>query len=105
VNSAFRKAYIEQYKKEPPQFSAQAFAAVQVYVEALKALDSKNKVNKVQLPELRTQLNQQLLTGKYSTPLGEISFTPVGEVVQQNFYVAQIKMEKDGSQGKFTFLK
>ncbi|BAT53118.1 Extracellular ligand-binding receptor [Nostoc sp. NIES-3756] len=105
VNSAFRKAYIEQYKKEPPQFSAQAFAAVQVYVEALKALDSKNKVNKVQLSELRTQLNQQLLTGKYITPLGEISFTPVGEIVQQNFYVAQIKMEKDGSQGKYTFLK
>ncbi|BCL38908.1 ABC transporter substrate-binding protein [Nostoc sp. MS1] len=105
VNTAFRQAYVEQYKKEPPQFSAQAFAAVQVYVEALKALDNKNKVNKVQLPELRTQLNQQLLTGKYSTPLGEISFTPVGEIVQQNFYVAQIKMEKDGSQGKFTFLK
>ncbi|BAY39158.1 extracellular ligand-binding receptor [Nostoc sp. NIES-2111] len=105
VNTSFRQAYIKQYKKEPPQFSAQAFAAVQVYVEALKALDSKNKVNKVQLPELRTQLNQQLLIGKYSTPLGEISFTPVGEIVQQNFYVAQIKMEKDGSQGKYTFLK
>jgi branched-chain amino acid transport system substrate-binding protein len=105
INKAFRQAYVEQYKKEPPQFSAQAFAAVQVYVEALKSLDSKNKINKVQLPELRTQLNQQLLTGKYNTPLGEISFTPVGEIVQQNFYVAQIKMEKDGSQGKFTFLK
>jgi branched-chain amino acid transport system substrate-binding protein len=105
INKAFRQAYVDQYKKEPPQFSAQAFTAVQVYVEALKSLDSKNKVNKIQLPELRTQLNQQLLAGKYNTPLGEISFTPVGEIVQPNFYVAQIKMEKDGSQGKFTFLK
>ncbi|MBD2346470.1 ABC transporter substrate-binding protein [Anabaena subtropica] len=105
INQAFRQAYVDQYKKEPPQFSAQAFAAVQVYVEALKALDSKNKVNKLQLPALRTELNKQLLAGKYNTPLGEISFTPVGEVVQKDFYVAQIKMEKDGSQGNFTFLK
>ncbi|MBD2515523.1 ABC transporter substrate-binding protein [Nostoc sp. FACHB-973] len=105
INAAFRKAYTQEYKKEPPQFSAQAFAAVQVYVEALQALDKKSKVNKLQIPELRTQLNQQILSGTYNTPLGEIGFTPVGEVVQKDFYVAQIKMEKDGSQGKFTFLK
>ncbi len=100
INAAFRKAYVDQYKKEPPQFSAQAFAAVQVYVEALQALDKKSKVNKLPLPELRTQLNKQLLSEKYNTPLGEIGFTPVGEVVQKDFYVAQIKMEKDGNQGK-----
>jgi branched-chain amino acid transport system substrate-binding protein len=105
INAAFRKAYTDQYKKEPPQFSAQAFTAVQVYVEALRSLDKNNKINKLQLPELRTELNKQLLSGKYNTPLGEISFTPVGEVVQKDFYVAQIKMNKDGSQGKFTFLK
>ncbi|MBD2445826.1 ABC transporter substrate-binding protein [Nostoc sp. FACHB-152] len=105
INAAFRKAYVDQYKKEPPQFSAQAFAAVQVYVEALKSLDQKNKVNKLQLPELRTELNKQILTGTYNTPLGEIGFTPLGEVVQKDFYVAQIKMEADGSKGKFTFLK
>ncbi|MEH2067957.1 MAG: ABC transporter substrate-binding protein [Nostoc sp.] len=105
INTAFRKAYTEEYKKEPPQFSAQAFAAVQVYVEALQALDKNTKVNKLQLPELRTQLNKQILSGTYNTPLGEIGFTPVGEVIQKDFYVAQIKMEKDGSQGKFTFLK
>ncbi|MHC0063783.1 ABC transporter substrate-binding protein [Nostoc sp. UIC 10890] len=105
VNAAFRKAYTDEYKKEPPQFSAQAFAAVQVYVEALQALDKKSKVNKLQLPELRTELNKQILSGIYNTPLGEIGFTPIGEVVQKDFYVAQIKMEKDGSKGKFTFLK
>ncbi|WP_066379821.1 MULTISPECIES: ABC transporter substrate-binding protein [unclassified Anabaena] len=105
VNAAFRQAYVDEFKKEPPQFSAQAFAAVQVYVDALKALDNQSKVNTLQLPQLRTELNKQLLAGKYNTPLGEISFTPVGEVVQKDFYVAQIKMEKDGNQGKFAFLK
>ncbi|MEH2268764.1 MAG: ABC transporter substrate-binding protein [Nostoc sp.] len=105
INAAFRKAYTEEYKKEPPQFSAQAFTAVQVYVEALQSLDKKSKVNKLQLPELRTQLNQQILIGEYNTPLGVIGFTPIGEIVQKDFYVAQIKMAKDGSQGKFTFLK
>ncbi|MEA5567357.1 ABC transporter substrate-binding protein [Anabaena sp. UHCC 0399] len=105
INAAFRKAYVDQFKKEPPQFSAQAFAAVQVYVDALKALDNQRKVNTLQLPQLRTELNKQILAGKYNTPLGEISFTPIGEVVQKDFYVAQIKMEKDGIQGKFAFLK
>ncbi|MGH1392645.1 MAG: ABC transporter substrate-binding protein [Trichormus sp.] len=105
INATFRQAYVDQFKKEPPQFSAQAFTAVQVYVDALKALDNKNKVNKLELPQLRTELNKEILAGKYNTPLGEIGFTPVGEVVQKDFYVAQIKMEKDGSQGKFVFLK
>ncbi|MGI8500607.1 MAG: ABC transporter substrate-binding protein [Hassallia sp.] len=105
INKFFRQAYLDQYKKEPPQFTAQAFTAVQVYVEALKALDNKSKVNKLQLPQLRTELNKQILAGKYDTPLGEISFTPIGEVVQKDFYVAQIKMDKDGNNGKFTFIK
>lgn len=57
------------------------------------------------LPELRRRLNQQLLQGKYETPLGEIGFTPEGEVIQKDFYVAQIEMAADGNSGKFTFLK
>lgn len=105
LNTAFRNAYRAQYKKEPPQFSAQAFAAVQVYVDALKAIDQKSKVSTMPLEQMRTELNKQLLTGKYETPLGEIAFTPEGEVIQKDFYVAQIKMDKDGSNGKFAFLK
>lgn len=105
INTAFRSAYREQYKKEPPQFSAQTFAGVQVFVEALQAVNEKNEVNQLPLNELRSQLNQQLLTGKYSTPLGEISFTPEGEINQQEFYVAQIKMDAGGNGGKFVFLK
>ncbi|MCP6760472.1 MAG: ABC transporter substrate-binding protein [Fischerella sp. CENA71] len=105
INATFRKAYVEQYKKEPPQFSAQAFTAVQVYVDALKALDQKTKVNTLPVAKLRTELNKQILAGKYNTPLGDISFSPEGEIVQKDFYVAQIKMEKDGSTGKFAFIK
>ncbi len=105
VNTAFRQAYQQQYKKEPPQFSAQAFAGVQVFVEALQKVDNKTKVSQQPLPQIRDALNQELLVGKYETPLGEIAFTPEGEVVQKEFYVAQIKMEPDGKNGKFSFLK
>ncbi len=105
VNKAFRDAYKAQNKKEPPQFSAQAFTGVQVFVEALKAVDSKTKLNTLSLQQLRTQLNQQVLAGKYDTPLGAIAFDPEGEIKQGQFYVAQIKMETDGKNGKFAFLK
>ncbi|MEA5572113.1 ABC transporter substrate-binding protein [Calothrix sp. UHCC 0171] len=105
INKTFRQTYLSTYKIEPPQFSGQAFTAVQVYVEALKSLDKKTKISSLSLPQLRSELNKEILAGKYDTPVGEISFTPTGEVVQKDFYVAQIKMEKDGSNGKFTFIK
>lgn len=105
INTAFRQAYFQQYQKEPPQFSAQTFTAVQVFAEALKALEQKTNLNQLSLAELRTQLNQQLLSGEYDTPLGKISFTPAGDVIQKNFYVAELKVDKDGKQGKFAFLK
>ncbi len=105
INQKFRQTYLSQFKTEPPQFSAQGFTAVQVYVEALQALDKKTKLNSLPLPKLRDELNKQILAGKYNTPVGEISFTPIGEVVQKDFYVAQIKMDKDGNNGKFAFVK
>lgn len=105
INTAFRTAYREQYKKEPPQFSAQAFTGVQVFVEALKAMNDKTKATELPVGEVRTALNQQVLAGKYNTPLGEIAFTPEGEIIQKDFYVAQIKMDADGNNGKFMFLK
>jgi branched-chain amino acid transport system substrate-binding protein len=105
INKEFRDSYKSQNKKEPPQFSAQAFTGVQVFVDALKALDSKTKVSTLPLDQLRTQLNKQILAGTYVTPLGEIAFDPQGEVKQSQFYVAQIKMEQDGKNGTFAFLK
>ncbi|GAB1537765.1 ABC transporter substrate-binding protein [Scytonema sp. NUACC21] len=105
INKEFRSAYLKQYKEEPPQFSGQAFAAVQVYVEALKALDNKTKISTVPLNQLRTELNKQLLAGKYETPLGEIAFTPVGDVIQKEFYVAKIQVDQSKNTGKFAILK
>ncbi len=105
INKVFRQAYVDQYKKEPAQFTGQAFTAVQVYVEALKELDKKSKISTLPLDKLRAELNKQILAGKYDTPLGEIAFTPVGDVIQKEFYVAQIKMDKDGNTGKFVFIK
>lgn len=105
INKSFRQAYLEQNKKEPPQFSAQAFAGVQVFVEALTAIDSKNKISGLPLEQLRVQLNDQILAGTYETPLGNIAFDAEGEVKQEQFFVAQIKMSEDGKEGKFTFVK
>jgi branched-chain amino acid transport system substrate-binding protein len=62
-------------------------------------------VSSLPLPELRTKLNEQILKGTYETPIGEISFDPEGEVKQKQFFVAQIKMDPDGKDGKFVFLK
>ncbi|WP_055073894.1 ABC transporter substrate-binding protein [Pseudanabaena sp. 'Roaring Creek'] len=105
VNQAFRQIYTEQNKKEPPQFTAQTFTGVQVFVEALRTLDKTTKLSTLALPQLRTQLNDTILAGKYVTPIGEISFTPEGEIVQKQFFVAQIKMDADGNSGKFTFIQ
>ncbi len=105
VNNEFRNAYKAKQNKEPPQFSAQAFAGVQVFVEALNALDKQTPIKDMELATLRTQLNTQVLAGSYDTPLGKISFTPEGEVNQEQFYVAQIKMNPDGQTGSFQFVK
>ncbi len=105
LNAAFRTVYKNKYRKEPPQFTAQAFTGVQVIVEALRAVDKKQKIADMELAELRVKLNAQILIGKYNTPLGEISFDKEGEINQKNFYVAQIKMNPDGKTGSFEFLK
>lgn len=104
ANQVFVKEYRAQYKKDPPQFAAQAYAGVQVMVEALKALDRKKKLNTYDLDDLRVALNKQILAGKYNTPLGTISFDREGELIQKEFYVAQIRM-KDAKNGSFVYLK
>lgn len=105
INKAFRSIYRQKYQKEPPQFSAQTFAAVQVFVEALKAVNRKTDISKLSLAELRAELNKQVLVGKYETPLGEIAFTPEGDVIQKQFYVSEIKMDGDGKNGTYSFIK
>lgn len=104
ANQLFVKEYRNQYKKDPPQFAGQAYAGVQVFVDALRRIDAKKKLNTWNLSDLRSELNKTILAGKYRTPLGEISFDKEGEVNQKAFYVAQIKMT-DARSGTFVFLK
>ncbi|HQZ99822.1 MAG TPA: ABC transporter substrate-binding protein [Thermoflexales bacterium] len=106
MNKQFVAAYTADQKKTPPQFSAQAFAGVQVFVEALKAVDAKTKLSGMSLDQIRQALNAQIITSgaKYNSPLGEIGLDKDGEILQNNVYVAQIKMDSDTA-GKFVFLK
>jgi branched-chain amino acid transport system substrate-binding protein len=108
INNAFKKVYTDQFKRDPPQFAAQTFTGIQVFVDALKSLDTKSKIANMSLEDLRVALNKELKGLTYDTPLGQISFNtnpgPGGEIVQKDFYVAQIKMNPDGATGTFTFL-
>jgi branched-chain amino acid transport system substrate-binding protein len=103
INADYTKLYQEAKGETPLQVSAQAFTAVQVYVDALKALDKESKLDTLSIKDLRTKLNAKILSGKYATVLGDISFEPSGEIVQSSFYVAQIKMSAP-DKGDFTYL-
>jgi len=106
INKQLVDTYAAEQKKTPGQFTAQAFAGVQVLVEALQAVDQKTPIKGMALADLRTALNEQLLSGMiFDTPLGEISLDPEGEINQSQFYVAQIKMDSDGKTGQFVLLK
>ena len=107
INDDFKAMYRDRQKKDPPQFSAQAFSGVQVFVEALSALDKKSPLAKMDLAALRMELNKQIVAGAYDTPLGEISFkaSPGGEIVQKQSYVAQIKMDQGGTSGKWVYVR
>jgi branched-chain amino acid transport system substrate-binding protein len=107
INDEFKGMYRDRQKKDPPQFSAQAFTGVQVFVEALSALDKKSPLAKMDLSALRMELQKQLIAGTYDTPLGEISFkaSPGGEIIQKQSYVAQIKMDQGGTSGKWVFVR
>jgi branched-chain amino acid transport system substrate-binding protein len=88
----------------PPQLTAQAFTALQVVGEALNRLDAKTPLTKLTVAQARTALMAEILKGQYQTPLGTISFTPEGEVIQKQFFVAQVKMNPDGRAGRFALL-
>ena len=111
--TAINKSFLDLYKQRnqgatPPQFSAQAFTAYQVIHQALQALQATlpkgTTLASLPLQDLRQRLNRQILSGTYATPLGEIRFTPNGEIRQNNFYVAQVKMNPDGATGRFRLL-
>ncbi len=105
TNAAFKRLYVEMYGTDkPPQFAVQAFVAVQIFVEALRAVDAKTPLRTLSLEQTRVALNTQAHAGSYTTPLGDISFDAERDIVQKTFYVAQIKMNPDGITGEFRFL-
>jgi len=115
INKDFVAAFqAMQNKPQPPQFSGQMFACIQIVVEAASKLDAKSKLSGMDIAALRKALNDEIQSGTYDTPLGKISFTKTkndkgdvtgGEVNQEQFYVAQIKMNPDGQTGVFQFVK
>ena len=107
VNDAFRAIYRGKRDKDPTLLSAQSFTAVQVFVQALRALDRKSPIAGMDLPTLRIELNRQLVSGTYDTPLGEIWFTPSpgGEINQKYSYISWVKMTPDGTSGRFFYWK
>jgi branched-chain amino acid transport system substrate-binding protein len=109
INRAFVAAYTKaRGGAVPPQFSAQAFSAYQVVAETLRNLQASlppgSNLAGLPRPELRRRLNEALLKGVYQTPLGELRFTGEGEVIQKQFYVAQVRMNADGRSGRFQLL-
>jgi len=106
MNLTFRALYEEGQGKLPGQFPAQSFTGIQVFVEALIELDNTVGLDSFgdDLTALRAALNETLLTLEYDTPIGVISFDPDGEIIQSNFYVAQVAMNDDGETGAFGLL-
>ena len=110
ANKAFVKAFTANQSRSgqtaliPPQLTAQAYTALQVVAEALQRLDQRTPLKGLSLAAARKGLMDEILGGTYQTPLGEIRFTPDGEVIQENFYVAQVRMNPDGRSGRFALL-
>ena len=106
INAAFRALYRQANGNQPPpQIAAQAFTAYQVLFEAIQRLQARGGLTGVTLGEARTNLMQELLGGTYDTPLGTIGFTPDGEVVQDRFYVAEVRMQPNGRDGRFALVR
>ena len=104
--AAFRKG--RPADAVPPQVTAQAFTAYQVVHEALASLKASlpqgTSLTSLPLRELRQRLLKTLLAGTYQTPLGELRFSPEGEVLQREFSVARVSMNPDGRSGRFVLL-
>ena len=91
--------------RPPPQITAQAFTAYQVLFEAIQRLERKGGLTGVTLSQARTNLMTELLSGTYNTPLGPIGFSPEGEVLQDRFYVAEVRMAPGGRDGRFALVR
>jgi branched-chain amino acid transport system substrate-binding protein len=105
ANATFlRRFQASQGGSIPPQLTAQAWTALQVVAEALQRLDRRQPLQGLKLAEARRLLMTEILAGTYQTPLGKIRFTSTGEVIQKDFFVAQVRMDPGGKRGRFALL-
>ncbi|MCP9775023.1 ABC transporter substrate-binding protein [Cyanobium sp. WAJ14-Wanaka] len=110
ANQVFLAAFAKAQSRNPnastipPQLTAQAYTAMQVIGEALRRLDTQKPLKSLTVAAARKALMDEILGGTYQTPLGTISFTPIGEVVQKEFFVAQVRMNPGGRSGRFALL-
>ncbi|MCP9791050.1 ABC transporter substrate-binding protein [Vulcanococcus limneticus Candia 3F8] len=106
INRRFQQLFRQTHgDRPPPQITAQAFAAYQVLFEAIQRLQRKGGLTGVTLGQARADLMQELLSGTYDTPLGPIGFSPEGEVLQDRFYVAEVRMAPGGRDGRFALVR
>ena len=89
VNLRFYDAYRDQYKKEPNQFAAQAYAGAQVVAEAVRRAGLTGAED---IGTQRSKIAEALRTIKsIETPLGRIGFTATRDVDQPRTYVAVVR--------------
>lgn len=106
INRSFRRLFAQaNHGRVPGQIAAQAWTAYQVLFEAIQRVEARGGFAGVTLAEARRRLLQDLLRGRYNTPLGPIHFRPDGEVMQGRFYVAQVRMDASGRNGRFTLVR
>ena len=106
VNNTFRRLFEEANAgRTPGQITAQAWTAYQVLFEAIQRLQRRGELEGLTLGEARRRLMRELLAGRYRTPLGPIHFQPDGEVVQGRFYVAEVRMNPGGRDGRFRLVR
>ena len=106
INRRFQQLFGQAHgDRPPPQITAQAFAAYQVLFEAIQRLQRKGGLTGVTLGQARANLMSELLSGTYATPLGPIGFSPEGEVRQDRFYVAEVRMAPGGRDGRFALVR
>jgi branched-chain amino acid transport system substrate-binding protein len=106
LDTPANRAFLQRYRVRrggaiPPQLTAQAYTALQVVAEALRRLAERRTLAGAELSAVRRELMAAILAGTYQTPLGEIRFTPEGEVVQKQFHVARVEMDAGGRTGRF----
>jgi len=106
INRQFQRLFRQANgDRPPPQITAQAFTAYQVLFEAIQRLQRKGGLSGVTLGQARAALMDELLSGRYDTPLGPIGFSPQGEVRQDRFYVAEVRMDASGRDGRFALVR